>query len=384
MAAVLVAGVAARDAAVFVMAQHYPTLAAKLAPANATAIVKVFDRALTSGEVHQNFMGWLAASKQALRADPLNAKGLRLLAYATETTPGGQERAATIMRLSERASRRDLLAQLWLIEDAVRRDDITGALKHYDRALSVHPAAGGELIPVLVSASTEPEIQNALVPYLRANRPWAVPFLSVAIARAPDPVVIAKLFERYGGARVVPSHAELETRLLQRLVQSGHMREARSFASAAGASSDSFTFSRATTDPRFRPLSWTLYDGSDGEVSLGDRGALSISVRPETKIVAASRTIPARPGAQVLTQRVFYPDAAATPLVTWKAYCRRVDGPERFWTRDIPLTATPTLIKAPITIPQGCAGVQIDLEATGSDGSTESRVTIDQVDLAAR
>lgn len=384
LAAILVASLAARDAAVSAMANHYPTLATKLAPANAAAIVKVFDQAISSGELHQNFAGWIDASKRALHADPVNAKGLRLLAYATDMTPKGHSRARAIMRLSERASRRDLLAQLWLIEDAVQRDSIADALKHYDRALSVHPAVGGRLIPILVSASREPPIQAALVPYLRANRSWVAPFLSVAVAKASDPTVTVELFKHYGGAQAVPSHAEFETQLIQRLVETGKEREGYAFALASGAELGVFTFSDATIDARFRPFTWTLYGGGDGQVSLDDRGGLAVNVRPEMKIVAASRIILARPGEKVLTHRVSFPDVSAAPLVTWTAYCQREGGPERFWTRDIPVAATPTRVEAPLTVPDGCSRVQIDLEATGSEASAGSGVTIDQVNLATR
>lgn len=382
LTAVLVATLSARDAAVFLMTSRNPMFATKLAPANATAIVNVFDKVLASGALQQNFTGWLAASKRALRSDPLNAKGLRLIAYVTDMTPNGHQRARRLMQLSERASRRDVLAQLWLIEDAVQRENVPEALKHYDRALSVRPAAGGHLIPVLVSASTEPVIQAALVPYLRANRSWVASFLSLAIAKAPDPLIIARLFQRYGGARAVPSHAELETRMLQRLVQAGKLREAYAFASAAGGAPDTFAFTRAATNERFRPLAWSLYEGGDGDVTLGAQGALSITVQHERKIVAASRIILASAGRKTLRQRVFFHDSTSAPLVTWKAYCRGADGPQRFWTRDLSVAATPMLIEAPLDVPEGCAGLQIDLEVTGAEGYAESKITIDRVAFA--
>lgn len=384
LAALMAAGVAARDSAVFAMTSRYPELATKLAPGNATAIGNAFERAIASGTLQQNLSGWIPAAKQALRADPLNAKGLRLLAYVTEMSDGGRPKARAIMQLSERASRRDLLAQFWLIEDAVQRGDTVGALQHYDRVLSVRSGAEGQLIPVLVAASSEPEIQAALVPYLRANRSWVPAFLATAVANAPDPVAVARLFQLYGGARTVPAHAELETRLIQRLVQSGKIREAHAFAVHAGGAPNAFAFSAATIDPRYRPLAWTLYEGADGSVALENQDSLAISVRADMTIVAASRTIPAGPGLQVLGQRLSAPADSLFPLVTWKAYCRLPAGPERFWTRDIPVTATPTWIEAPINIPAGCAGVQIDVEATGSAGSEVSRVTIGQVRLVAR
>ncbi len=388
LGAVIVGAMSSRDAAVLILANQYPELAIKLAPANATAITHVFDKTVvTQGGLGQNFQGWIAASKQALRADPLNASGVRLLAYTTELTPNGLPRARQLMQLSERASRRDMFAQIWLIEDSVRKGDVASALKHYDRALSVRPVLAGQLFPVLITASSEPDIQTGLVPYLRANRPWVPSFLSVLVAKSSDPVGVATLFRRYGGARAVPSHAGFETGLLKRLIQADKIDEARSFALAAGAGKavDMLGFSRSTTSEHFRPLTWSLYEGSEGEVSSTPPNALTIAVRPETKIVAATRIMQLRPARTILRQRISYPDRNAAPLVTWKAYCRQKEGPpKQFWIRDLPASAASMSIEAAIDIPGGCAGVQIDIEATGAAGSTDSKAVIDRVELTTR
>ncbi len=388
LGAVIAGAMSSRDAAVLVLANQYPELAIKLAPANATAITRVFDKSMvTQGGLEQNFQGWIAASKQALRADPLNASGVRLLAYATQLTPNGLPRARQLMQLSERASRRDMFAQIWLIEDAVGKGDVAGALKHYDRALSVRPVLAGQLFPVLIAASSEPAIQKALVPYLRANRPWVPSFLSVLVAKSPDPVGVATLFRRYGGARAVPSHAGFETGLLKRLIQANKVDAARSFAIAVGAGKavDTLGFSPYSTAEHFRPLTWSLYEGPEGEVSSTASNALTIAVRPETKIVAATRIMQLLPARMILRQRISYPDRNAAALVTWKAYCRHEgSAPKQFWVRDLPASTALTSIETAIDVPAGCAGVQIDIEATGTSSSTDSKAVIDHVELTTR
>ncbi|WP_375248558.1 hypothetical protein [Sphingomonas sp.] len=384
---IIVALLAMRDAAVQVTARQYPQLAVKLAPANATAITRIFDTAILGPEgLSQNNQRWAGAALQALRADPLNGSGLRLLAYVDDLEQNGSDRARTLMLLSERASRRDLLAQIWLIEDAVRRGDIDGALQHYDRALSVRPASAGQLFPILVAATTEPAIRQALVPYLRANRPWVPSFLSVLVEKSPNPAAVAALFQLYSGARAVPSHAVYESTLLKRLVSTGDLATARSLASHIDPRPQiwAFGFDPATTQARLRPLTWALYDGADGAVVLDEKGALAISVGPERRIVAASRILSGLPRNARLQLSLTYPDPAVAPLITWRAYCRHVGrGPQQFWVRDLPATAGKITMEGRITIPDDCRGVQVDVEATGASGTSDSRAVIDRVSLAA-
>ena len=387
LAAVLLAGLAARDSAVLATASRYPEFAAKLAPANATAIVLVFDNTvLSSGDLRRNFKGWIAASRQALRADPLNASAIRLLAYVTELLPNGQPRARRLMSLSERASRRDVLAQVWLIEDAVSRGDIGGALDHYDRALLVKPGMAGTLIPILVAAISEPAVRMALVPYLRADRAWTRPFLSVAVSKSQDPEAVADLFRRYGGSRMVPAHAEFETRLLARFVDDGNVAAARSFAATIGMPADAneLRFTAASTAERYRPLTWTLYDGPDGSATLSAGDVLDVSVSPEKRIVAASRMIAPATANLILRQRVNFPDAAAAPLVTWQAYCRRAAGPERFWTRDVPSTAGGETVQMPLALPDGCQAIQLDLMVTGGMTTSDAKAAFSRIELITR
>lgn len=387
LAALLIATVAARDSAVLVTANRYPEIAAKLAPANATAIVRVYDATvLSSGDLRRNFKGWIAASRQALRGDPLNAGAIRLLAYVTELLPGGQPRARRLMALSERASRRDIVAQLWLIEDAVGRGDVREALRHYDRTLSVTPGMAGTLIPILTTALAEPDIRAALVPYLRADRPWTRPLLSVAVAKSPSPAAVAALFRSYGGSRAVKAHAEYETRLLARFIESGDNAAARSFAQTMGMSkeADQLAFTNASVTSRYRPLTWTLYDGPDGSATVAAGGGLDVSVAPERRIVAASRVIVPATTHLLLRQRVTFPDATATPLLTWQAYCRRSTGPERFWTRDLPVAAGGEMVQMPLDLPAGCTAIQLDLAVTGGMGTSDARALINHIDMIAR
>ena len=86
--------------------------------------------------------------------------------------------------LIERMSRRDLPTQVWLIEERVRRDDIAGALRHYDIALRTGPEASERLFPVLIAATANDGIVGPLTALLRTDPPWRTSYL-FTLAQAP-------------------------------------------------------------------------------------------------------------------------------------------------------------------------------------------------------
>ncbi|WP_164549695.1 hypothetical protein [Altericroceibacterium xinjiangense] len=367
------------------LAARSPSLALKLAPQNASAIVSVFNSAITSGAADgQEISGWIDATQLALRSDPLNARALRMLAYVSGQDEEDLPRVERLLSLSERVSRRDPLAQMWLIENAVRDGDVDSALRHYDRALTTRPSSAGQLVPVLASALREPLVRQALVPYVRAERPWIEPMLSVAIDQARDLDPVVAFFRSYGGARAVPGHAELEARLLERLAKAGRIDDAVAYAASAGADLKAFGITESTIDERFRPLVWTFYQGATGEVSAGPDGELAVSVDSNTRIVAATRVVSRPAGSYTLVEAVSYADSARAPEITWTAYCRTAEGSRQFWTRTLPVVPDARQVEAPLQIPSGCSGVQFDLEVTGADAIGRSEVTISNLTLEKR
>jgi hypothetical protein len=132
-------------------------------------------------------------SRAALARDPTQVVGWRSLAMTVELRRA-QSRARQLFYFTESLSRRDLGTQLWLIEERVRANDIRGALRHYDVALRTSNSAGRLLYPVLIAASTEPAIVDALADFLATNPPWSNDlFAQFATQGAPSPRNLAAL-----------------------------------------------------------------------------------------------------------------------------------------------------------------------------------------------
>jgi hypothetical protein len=341
IAVVLVCAVAAvasaRDAAVFALGDSDPALALRLRGDDPVALGAAVRQRIAAPDA--------AAARRALRAEPLAPEPLWILATVS---PGDQ--AGRLLRLGERVTPRSLDLQLMLIEEAVARGDVPGAVAHYDRALSIAPGSSQVLFPILRQAIASPAIATALVPYLRADRPWVRDFLTYAIAEPQRRDWVADLFARYGGARAVPAHGPLESALIVRLVESGFYDQAQAAAVrlAGPAALDQFGFTPATLDQRLVPLAWSL--GNDG--TRYEDGALIVTGGG----TAATRVMVLRPGRWVVQSAIGRPGAQ------WTARCLSPASGAPFWQ-------APLADRVVLDVPADCRAVRFSLEVRGDDGS---------------
>jgi len=132
-------------------------------------------------------------SRLALRQDPTAIFALSTLGLNSEVR-SDIVLARRYFSGAQWLSRRNLPTQLWSIEDAVRRNDISGALHQYDITLRVMPNLWEMLFPVLASANTDIDIRSELVKTL-SNRPaWGPFFLEYLAGNSSDPRATVQLF----------------------------------------------------------------------------------------------------------------------------------------------------------------------------------------------
>ncbi|WBY07969.1 hypothetical protein PIB19_22465 [Sphingomonas sp. 7/4-4] len=132
-------------------------------------------------------------ARGALDSDPMAVAAVDALGMSSDLL-GNTAAARRWFTYSDRLSRRDLTARLWLIEDAVAREDIVGALHHYDIALRTKAGARDLLYPVLTQASVDPAITPELVKVLSKKPLWKDSFLVVAAGGTPDPEATSRMF----------------------------------------------------------------------------------------------------------------------------------------------------------------------------------------------
>lgn len=132
-------------------------------------------------------------ARNALSRDPTAIPAVVALGLTTSLT-GDLPRARALFDYSAKLSRRDLTSRLWLIEDAVERNDVEGALRHYDTALRTSRTSVDILHPILANASVDPGIARPLLRTLLADPPWGEGFIGYLAVNTPDPVATAGLF----------------------------------------------------------------------------------------------------------------------------------------------------------------------------------------------
>ena len=176
-----------------VMASGNVALAHRLAPYDGriTALLAVTLANQATSPVDRRRSDALA--REALRRDPIAVPALAALGINADAR-GDNFGARHFFNYAQTLSRRDLTTQLWALEDAVSRGDVTSVLRHYDIALRVFPEMREALFPILASASVGPEIRAELTRTLAQKPLWGSDFISFLARKSPDPRSTSQLF----------------------------------------------------------------------------------------------------------------------------------------------------------------------------------------------
>jgi len=217
-------------------------------------------------------------ARAALRRSALNVIATRTLGLIA-IMRGEEREASRLMHYSETLSRRDLPTQLWLIETNVQRNDIAGALLHYDHALRTSTTARDLLFPILAAASANPDVGPPLA-RLVAQRPlWWRDFVEHLISEGEDPRGIESIIM---AARLDLGDAEergLLAGAIGRLVElRGYEQAHRLYRRARGADAALVRNGDFEAENRFAPLDWVLSETgtSAGIMEPQDRGGRAL------------------------------------------------------------------------------------------------------------
>jgi hypothetical protein len=318
-------------------------------------------------------------ARLALRQDPTAVAAVTALGL-NAAVRGDTAAARRLFLYSQKLSRRNLPTQLWLIEDAVERGDVPGALKHYDIALRVHPTMSELLFPVLATASSDPAIRAELIRTLAGRPAWGEGFINFVAGNGPDPRSTATLLaglRRAGVAVPQPAYAGAVNALLA----AGQLDRAWAFYASVRPGADR----RRSRDPRFTAnpeppsqLDWVpINDGTiSSSIQRGEGGGIfDFAAPPSTggPMLQQLQLLPA--GAYRLSGHSSGIDQSANALPYWTLSCK--DGEELgrvvvpnsgeaggnfFGSFTVPAGCpmqTLTLVARPSDVPSGLSG-QID------------------------
>lgn len=368
------------------LAQANPRQALVRDPDNGTALVA---RVTQDIEGDPDFVPGRADARTAvasLAIRPLNEGTLRIIGSAREAA-GDKAGAARAMRLADRVSRRDVLNQLWLIENDVERNDISGALVHYNNALSIRSELGAMLYPVLSSAIVHPEVRAALLPYVRKQARWMPSFLSAA-ANVADTSALVALMRPVATHLTGEPYQSANAQVIHRLLAAGDTSVAFDLAGRLLPDIErtvlaNIAITDASRDPRLGLLGWSFPQNDGISSSVESDGVLSASVSSLSRGTIAERDVIVTPGQSYrLIQRVHQEESGAKAEIRWTAACVRAAGVEPLWNEKLPNLADATINGSTIAVPHDCHLLRLSMAARGPEGQVGSTITISHLSLS--
>lgn len=259
------------------MVSTTPSIAHDLAPWDGQITGLLAESLISPGSSEADRIEGEQLAKLALSQDPTSVPALSTLGMSAWVR-GDIENARKIFAYSERLSRRDLRTQLWMVEDAISRNDVKSALHHYDIALRVSETAPDVLYPVLGAAVSEPEIRNTLANVMATKPRWNEFFIPYVAGNGTDPASVALLFGQLQRAGIeIPGASQ--TTVIGRLIASGHVDVAWAYyasirpGSVRDRSRDPH-FAKSFPEPA--PFDWVLINdrGITTSMQRNDRGGV--------------------------------------------------------------------------------------------------------------
>lgn len=322
-------------------------------------------------------------ARLAIRQDPTAVAAFATLGLNAQVR-GDIEAARRYFAYSDKLSRRDLRTRLWLIEDAVAREDIPGALRHYDIALRTSRNAPDLLYPVLGGAISDKTIRAELAETM-ANKPvWAESFVNYAAINS-DAVSAAMLFRTLDRAGI-PIVDTAQAAVIERLVAEENYGAAWTYYGSSRAGADrrrsrNASFTVNVTAPS--PFDWAPLGGDAG---------ISTVIQSDTAGGLFDFSAPASVGGPLLQQLQLLPsgeyviegrtigiDQLETARPYWMLLC--TDG------RELGRVTLPNsnenrgAFRGRFTVPSGCPAQYLRLVARPSNAIGGLSGQIDEVQL---
>jgi hypothetical protein len=312
-----------------------------------------------------------ARATNALVRDPTVVPAARTLGLLAEID-GDKDKARRIFHAAERLSARDLPTQLWLIEHEVSRNNVPGALQHFDTALRANRSAQSLLLPILVNAAADPalapEIANRLL--LRPN--WSDAFLRLLLSKGNDPAGASTIVETLMRQRINVDD-EIIWALVNRHVDKGDARSGWRVYSRRypGSRPDELRNGRFASEQSPVPFDWWLSSESDISADRVDgeegSGALAFQAANAVPGPLARQLVLMQPGDQYRLRGVvgeLEQPARSRPF--WRVRCMKSN--RSIATVDLPAASdAPAPFSVGILVPNDCPVQMIELQARASD-----------------
>lgn len=363
-----------------VLVKHDPALAYRLAPYDGR-MTAAFATSLTGiNATPKDRARADSLAKRALQQDSIAASAWATLGVNAEIQ-GNKTMARGYFAQAQKLSRRELRTQLFMIENAVQREDIAGALHQYDMTLRVFPHIGDILYPVLSSAISDPVIRRELVKTLARRPSWADNFLIFAAGDGFDPKSTSSLLTDLQRVKVAaPEIAQAS--VVNKLIAEGLLDAAWSYYSSFRSGADRLR----ARDPDFSAnlevpsqFDWTPINDGSGVTASIHGGIFDFAAPPGLggPILQQLQLLP--PGTYELSGHSIGIEQEASALPYWTLSCR---GGVQLGRVEVPNSSTANgNFSGTLTVPAGCPVQSLVLTVRSTDAVSGLSGQFDRVAL---
>ena len=308
----------------FYLASGAPQDALSWRASHPTALIQLAEGRLIAHDREEAAARALAA----LAAAPIGGGGYRILGQVA-VEQSAPVRAEQMMALAVARDPRDVVARLWLAQQAIKNNDAAAAIAQFDRVMRVAPDAQPKIFPVLALFAAVPSAVPALADNLAQRPPWRTLWLQHFASAASDPSALKRTFSairRRGGLESEENAAFIRRLVADRRWDEAFLAWAESLTPAQLAKLTvpfNGDFELPAAAP---PFDW-LIDGGDGvdarvQALVDGRGhALRVELRGRRSSLSVRQLLRLQPGEYRLQWRSRY-DGLDTPRgLRWVIDC---------------------------------------------------------------
>jgi hypothetical protein len=299
---------------------------------------------------------------------------------------GRKDDAARLMTLAGTLSWRDVVADAWLLQHDFITSNASGAIDRADALLRVQPEIGPTMYPILVSASANPAVDQAIVKRLAFNPNWRPAFLGALTAKA-EPAMSYGLLELLQSTRspVTPTEA---AGYVQRLVDLKQYNQALLgmilFLPQKDQSAYGNLFNGAFDDVRgIAPFDWMIHAVSGASVAIEPRTdqptnrALHVFFDGNATNPLLYQILVLSPGTYRLTGKVSSTTPETSDRLQWSLNCH---GGEGLAKQGFKSTSSWTPFNMTFTVPKdNCGGQVLQLAPAPADRGTTAEIWYDDL-----
>lgn len=261
-------------------------------------------------------------ARDALASEPTSARAARIVAMLS----GSESEVARRFAYARQLSRRDLLVNLWFIEEAVQRNDVPGALRQYDTTLRTSTQAPRVLFPILSSAMAQRDLAGPIARLLATGGEWVPDFFDAVLAEQAPAADLGRVVLRQPQV-LGRLNAATQARLIGKLADERQFEiGGRIYRAVSGRQPMMPGIGSPVSGGEWPPFDWLVIDtGNYGAASSAGDGPLQVYAQGGTRGTVARRLIQLGPGAYRMTAFGAVSQGDPSSRAVWSLSCAQRD-----------------------------------------------------------